>query len=417
MLSSQTIQTVQSTIPLLLEHGEAIGVYFYGHLLRENPDLKHIFNHANQVKGQQAQVIAQTIVTYAQRLNDLESLAPLIKQIVSKHTSIGVQPEQYAAVGASLMVAIQHVLELPDEHPALAAWADAYGALSDILITAEESTYSQNEESAGGWRGFRDFTISDVVTETPEVKSFYLEPADDEPILAFEGGQFVGVKFEGLSSGYDAIRQYSLSGKSGELHYRITTKAESGGLVSRFLHKLGEGDLVSLSAPGGSFTLDETHGKHIFIAAGVGITPLISMLYEALERGIPADKLVFIQCSRSSEHQIFREELSKLNETSPFFFRQCLERSEGDHHHGHITEECLKTWMLEAGFTGDDRAEGNSENGAGEPDDKPGLAVGSVGVYFCGPRPFMTSVNQLVRRLGFNDTTIHHEVFGPSNAL
>ncbi len=378
MLSSQTIQTVQSTIPLLLEHGEAIGVFFYGHLLRENPDFKHIFNHANQAKGQQAQVIAQTIVTYAERLNDLES---------------------------------------PDEHPALAAWADAYGALSEILITAEESSYSKNEETAGGWRGFRNFAISDVVAETPEVMSFYLEPADDKPILAFEGGQFVGVKFEGLSSGYNAIRQYSLSGKSGEPHYRITAKEEKGGLVSRFLHRLGKGDLVSLTAPGGSFTLNETHDKHIFIAAGVGITPLISMLYEAIERGVPTDKLMFIQCSRSPEHQIFREELSELHETSSFFFRQCLERSEGGHHKGHITEECLTTWMQEAGFSCDDWAEGSRENVEGEPNNNVGQADGSVGVYFCGPRPFMASVNQLVRRLGFNDTNIHHEVFGPSNAL
>jgi nitric oxide dioxygenase len=51
MLSQQTIETVQATIPLLAENGEAIPRHFYGKLLTENPELNHVFNPSNQGKG------------------------------------------------------------------------------------------------------------------------------------------------------------------------------------------------------------------------------------------------------------------------------------------------------------------------------------------------------------------------------
>lgn len=67
---------------------------------------------------------------------------------------------------------------------------------------------------------------------------------------------------------------------------RITTKAEPEGLVSNYLYQCMEGTTVSIQAPTGVFNLDNSVGNHIFIAGGVAITPLIGMLYEALNKGI-----------------------------------------------------------------------------------------------------------------------------------
>ena len=58
MLTNETIKIVESTIPLLAEHGEEITRHFYDKLLTENPELKNVFNPSNQAQGGQAKALA-----------------------------------------------------------------------------------------------------------------------------------------------------------------------------------------------------------------------------------------------------------------------------------------------------------------------------------------------------------------------
>jgi len=295
MLSQQTIEIVQSTIPLLAENGEAITHHFYGNLLTDNPGLKNVFNPTNQQDGAQARALADAVFAYANNLENLEALLPAVARIAHKHVSLGVKPEQYPIIGGALLSAIQEVAELPDNHPALTAWGEAYGVLADVFIKAEEELYQQNEQQTGGWRGFRDFAISEVKRETGNVKSFYLTPMDGGPVPAFKDGQYVGLKTALKDQTFTQIRQYSLSGPSNLETLRITTKAEPEDLVSNYLHQCEEGTTVSIQAPTGVFNLDNSVENHIFIAGGVGITPLVGMLYEALNKDIEANKILFIQ--------------------------------------------------------------------------------------------------------------------------
>ena len=312
MLSQQTIEIVQSTIPLLAENGEAITRHFYGNLLTDNPELKNVFNPTNQQDGAQARALADAVFAYANNLENLEALLPAVARIAHKHVSLGVKPEQCPIIGGALLSAIQEVAELPDNHPALTAWGEAYGVLADVFIKAEEELYQQNEQQTGGWRGFRDFAISEVKRETDNVKSFYLTPIDGGPVPAFKGGQYVGLKTALKDQTFTQIRQYSLSGPSNLETLRITTKAEPEGLVSNFLHQCEEGTTVSIQAPTGVFNLDNSVENHIFIAGGVGITPLVGMLYEALNKGIEANKILFIQAQNSPDDEIFKSELAHL---------------------------------------------------------------------------------------------------------
>jgi len=150
MLSQQTIEIVQSTIPLLAENGEAITHHFYGNLLTDNPGLKNVFNPTNQQDGAQARALADAVFAYANNLENLEALLPAVARIAHKHVSLGVKPEQYPIIGGALLSAIQEVAELPDNHPALTAWGEAYGVLADVFIKAEEELYQQNEQQTGG---------------------------------------------------------------------------------------------------------------------------------------------------------------------------------------------------------------------------------------------------------------------------
>jgi len=212
-----------------------------------------------------------------------------------------------------------------------------------------------------------------------------------EEVPEFAGGQYLGVKVRPDHSGHDQIRQYSLSRK-GEL--RISVKAEQDGKVSSYLHACKVGDAVSLQAPTGVFTLADSKPKHIFIAGGVGVTPMMSMLQEAMSKGVAANDLLFIQCAKDQEHQIFRADIDTIAANGDFQFKRCFDQSDEGDHRGFLNQDVLARWTRELAFSPVDSQ-----------------------VYFCGPAPFMTALNEMFIGLGYGESDIHYEVFGPTTSL
>lgn len=392
MLSAHTIETVESTIPLLAEQGEAITRHFYAKLLTENPELNNVFNPANKGKGGQARALADAVFAYASTLNNLEALLPAVARIAHKHVSLGVTPEQYPIIGGALLSAIQEVASLPDGHPALVAWGEAYGVLAEVFINAEETLYQANEKATGGWRGFCEFVIDNIVSETHDVKSFYLKPKDSGTVPTFNGGQYVGLKVEFEGEAYVQIRQYSLSAQSDPAYLRITTKAEPSGRVSNYLHGCKKGETVYMQAPTGVFNLDTQAKSHVFLAGGVGITPLMAMLYEALNKGIKPSNILFVQAQQQQESEIFKSELADLQHQWAFHYQAQFDDGEEG---GYINEIRLKQWLAEADI---------------DPAD-------DTAVYTCGPKPFMGAMKQHSQTIGVEEKNIHYEVFGPTTAL
>ncbi len=76
MPSQQTIDIVKRTAPLLAGEGENITRLFYQKLFANHPDLKNIFNLANQAKGEQARALADSVFAYASHIDELDKLAP-----------------------------------------------------------------------------------------------------------------------------------------------------------------------------------------------------------------------------------------------------------------------------------------------------------------------------------------------------
>ena len=391
MLSAATIDVIQSTIPLLEEHGRTITDVFYKRLFENHPFLKNIFNMANQGKGEQSRALSDAVIAYAKNIDNLEVLLPTVQRIANKHVSLGVQAKHYDVVGIHLLAAIQEVLNLPDDHAALTAWGEAYGILAQVFINAETEIYTRNKEATGGWEGFRDFYIDNITTETSDVKSFYFKPVDLEPVASFHGGQYLGLRVRPDGNEHHQIRQYSLSNPN---ELRISVKAETGGAVSNHLHNLHKGDVVSLQAPTGVFTLNSRTKKSIFIAGGIGITPLISMLQDTISKGADGKDLLFVQCARDPAHQIFKDELSILRSEKGFHHKLCYENSNEGDHQGYLNIDIIQQWLTTHDFS--------SENAQ---------------VYFCGPKPFMAILHQFFTRLGFAEDDIHYEIFGPTTAL
>jgi len=191
MFTPKTISLIQATVPVLQQHGEAITRHFYELMFREHPEVKAFFNEAHQARGTQARALAGAVLAYAAHIDRLDEIADALPRIIHKHAALGVLPEHYPIVGACLLRAIKEVLGEAATDEIIAAWGEAYQALADLLIAAEEQVYAANEARAGGWRGTRDFRIARREAESELITSFYLEPVDGGPLLDFVPGQYL----------------------------------------------------------------------------------------------------------------------------------------------------------------------------------------------------------------------------------
>ncbi|MGZ5848413.1 MAG: globin domain-containing protein, partial [Ramlibacter sp.] len=256
MLSTQTIAIIKATVPVLQEHGEAITRHFYELMFREHPEVKAFFNEAHQASGTQARALAGAVLAYASHIDRLDEIAPALPRIVQKHAALVILPEHYPIVGKCLLRAIREVLGAAATDDILAAWGEAYNALADILIGAEEQVYAGNAARAGGWRGERAFRVARREPESELIESFYLAPVDGGPLMAFTPGQYLTLVL--CIDGETIRRNYSLSDAPGKPFYRISVKREEGGRASSWLHANAQvGTELRVQAPCGDFLLDQ----------------------------------------------------------------------------------------------------------------------------------------------------------------
>ncbi|MCP1651887.1 MULTISPECIES: NO-inducible flavohemoprotein [Pseudomonas aeruginosa group] len=391
MLSNEHRTLVKATVPLLETGGETLTQHFYKMMLSEYPEVRPLFNQAHQASGDQPRALANGVLMYARHIDELEQLGPLVAKIVNKHVALQIQPEHYPIVGSCLLRAIREVLgEEIATQAVIDAWAAAYGQLADILIGAEESVYQQNAEQRGGWRGARRFRIARKEVESEEITSFYFQPLDDEPLLDFQPGQYIGLSLD--IGGEEVRRTYSLSDAPNGREYRISVKREPEGKVSNYLHdRLNVGDELDLFPPAGDFVLRGGDKPLALITAGVGITPALAMLKPALESG---REVHFIHCARHGGVHAFREWVEAQSGAYPqlkhYFCYSEPRAQDASHVEGFLSRELLADWL---------------------PEDR------DLDAYFLGPKPFMAQVKRHLREIGVPEQQSHYEFFGPASAL
>ncbi|OJF12326.1 1,2-phenylacetyl-CoA epoxidase subunit PaaE [Couchioplanes caeruleus] len=148
----------------------------------------------------------------------------------------------------------------------------------------------------------------DAVAVTFEV------PDDLAERYAFQPGQSVTVRHG--SNGSDERRTYSICAPAGA-RPRIGVREVPGGLVSSWLVRdVRVGDEVEVAPPSGTFTPDlEAGGRHVLIAAGSGITPLLSIAASLLQR--PGAQISILYGNRRADSVMFAEELADLKDQYP----------------------------------------------------------------------------------------------------
>src|ERR1700688_715248 len=200
--------------------------------------------------------------------------------------------------------------------PALSkGWQSSFQAMLQQDLSSKTTVGNPGlapEEQAPAWPGFRQMRVACIHKESDRVTSFILSPIDGQPLAVFQAGQFVVLRLH-LDPGKPPVfRSYSLSDLPAADNLRISVKSELNGIGSSFLcNRTQEGDVLDVSAPRGSFTVRPGQSSVVLLSAGVGATPVMSMLH-ALAAERSQREIWWIYGTRNRVGHPFAEESRSL---------------------------------------------------------------------------------------------------------
>ena len=243
------------------------------------------------------------------------------------------------------------------------------------------------------WRGFRSLRVASVQRETVDVLSFVLESDDHSPLPTPLPGQFLVFKLELDRDSDPILRSYSMSGAPGTGTYRVSVK-RAAGAGSRYFHdRVRAGSLLQVSAPRGSFTLALGDRPVVLLSAGIGVTPVLSMLHSLADGAANSMREVWwCYGPRNGTEHPFAAEVRGLLSGLPrsHSFVSYSKPEDGDHSgkdydvSGRLDLSSLQQLQMpkEADF------------------------------YLCGPPAFLDGLTADLKSWGVPDSCIHSEIFG-----
>jgi ferredoxin-NADP reductase/MOSC domain-containing protein YiiM len=285
--------------------------------------------------------------------------------------------------------------------PALSkGWQSSFQAMLQQDLSSKTTAGNPGlayEEPAPAWPGFRQMRVANINKESGSVTSFVLAPIDGQPLPLFQAGQFVVLRLHLDPDKPPVLRSYSLSDLPAVDHFRISVKNELNGIGSSFLcNRTQKGDVLDVTAPRGSFTLRPGQGAVVLLSAGVGATPVMSMLH-ALAAERSRREVWWIYGARNRVDHPFAEESRSL----------------------------LKQLSRGRGYIVYSRPDATDQVGADF--DAPGhidtALVEKIGVsqdsdfYLCGPSSFLQNMRDGLRNWGVFAENVHTEIFGSLEAI
>ena len=305
----------------------------------------------------------------------------------------------------ALLYSAEHPLEALRRAVRIPALSlDWQGSMQVLLAAAEAGDTTGNAGLGPGasvplaWRGFRLVVIVASREESADVRSFEFAAEDGSPLPPAQPGQHVMVRMRLGPHASTVTRNYSLCGPPGTPCYRIAVKNERG-LASSFLHhSVRAGSHLEISAPRGSFTLAAGATPVAFISAGVGVTPMLSMLHAAATKDAATSRPVWwLHAARDRAHHSFAREadalLAALRESHRCVFYSRPGRGDTLGHdfdrQGHLSPQLLRELEIPQ----------------------------SADFYLCGPPAFLEDVREGLAACRIPWPRIHVEVFGSAPPL
>ncbi|MDF7674558.1 NO-inducible flavohemoprotein [Acetobacteraceae bacterium ESL0709] len=390
--SPQTREIVKACVPALQASGLDITHEMYKRLLADE-EIRDLFNMSHQKDGEQPKALALAVLAYARHIDNPGALQAMLERIAEKHVGLNILPRHYPFVGKALLGAIAHVLGDAATPAVMDAWTEAYGFLADVLINREAEIYKAHEDLPGGWTGWRHFKVAQRHDENAFVTTFTLTPEDGKPVMQHRAGQYLSFKLKIPGHGSQR-RNYTISSSPSNDHYTITVKRRDDGVVSSWLHcSAMEGTILDVSAPAGDFYLNETSERPIvFLSAGVGLTPMVSMMETLIARG-KHPSMRYVHGAHDVKSDIFADRIKELaakGEISADLFYTTEKPDENianvTFHKGHISQDWIRDTLNQDAI-----------------------------YYICGPDDFMRDTVKLLKSHGLPDDQIRYEMFGSAS--
>jgi predicted ferric reductase len=238
------------------------------------------------------------------------------------------------------------------------------------------------------------FTVSSIAEEAPGVRTLTLKPQRSKDALVYLPGQF---QFLSLGAGKDGRFEehpftISSAPDSSEKHC-ATIKAL--GDFTRRIEQLSPGSQALVQGPFGRFSYHFHSGeeKLFFIAGGIGITPIMSMI-RALDRESFSGQVTLLYGNRSEGDIAFRKELAGIARSGRIKLKLVhllQKKPEGQAEEGETVREGFITRQILEEYSGSETA--------------------ATGFYICGPPIMMKSVSGHLRSMGITKKYIHMESF------
>jgi len=254
--------------------------------------------------------------------------------------------------------------------------------------TTPGGTRSAQRRRAPVFRVLRVAAVQRLCEDAAAVS--FVVPAELASEFAHRPGQSLTLRRE--IDGRDERRSYSICSPAGTAP-RIGVRVVPGGLFSSWLvHDLGPGDSVEVMAPTGTFTPDlGTPAHHVLIAAGSGITPMLSIA-ESVLAADERSRVTLLYGNRRTDTVMFADELADLKDLYPARLQL-----------GHVLSREPRETELFSGRLDAERLAALID----------GLVevAGADHWWLCGPHGMVTDAQRVLKDLGVPGDRVHRELF------
>ncbi|AYF87103.1 phenylacetate-CoA oxygenase/reductase subunit PaaK [Pseudomonas sp. DY-1] len=246
---------------------------------------------------------------------------------------------------------------------------------------------------------FHSLTIKEVRPETRDAVSIAFDiPADLTEAFRFTQGQHLVMRTQ--MDGEEVRRSYSICTGVNDGELRVAIKRVAGGRFSAFANEsLKAGQSLEVMPPSGHFFVEldaARHGNYLAVAAGSGITPILSIIKTTLESE-PNSRFTLIYGNRSSASALFREQLEDLKNSYlqrlNLIFVFSREQQDVDLYNGRIdADKCGQLFSRWIDVKALDAA------------------------FICGPQAMTETVRDQLKANGMPTERIHFELFAAAGS-
>lgn len=224
------------------------------------------------------------------------------------------------------------------------------------------------------------------INQYPEHMVLTLRPSSGNDEINFKAGQYLAMSFESGNKP-SPMRCFSIVSSPAESNIRLGMR--SSGVYTKKLAHLKPGTNIYLQGPFGEFTVKQSTQDVVMMAAGIGITPFISILKDLTETNAPINAYL-IYSSRNNQNIPFYDELTQLSAKNPrikvlYTSENGQKNTNAKIYTGKVNKELL------------DKLTNNRYDGREW--------------MICGPAKYMSSITKILQDNGVRDKNIHSEAF------